>query len=496
MGRMIEFPPTMAGDEQQQLQTLYSYLYQTAEALNINLAEIGNNAFTDAEMKIVRQISGEPSDQWQDGMAETETLKSLIIKTAEFVSNTVNEFRLNLLGEYVTEGKFGKYVRNTGLDVDVTPTGIQQNYSFQEIIQGLKTYEINAKNYIKTGLLRTVNGLPVYGVAIGKDVVTFSEDGTETYNDGNKVAELTADELSFWQNSTKVASYTGTAITMYCNGSKRVTFDGNGVSLFKGNTTLATYTGTAIDLYSNGSKRMTADGDGVKLYNGNTMLANYGSSKLSFYNGGNETFYIESGKLYSAGDMEIGSGKKIKIGNWTFNESGIEAFKELERPLQNLHFSLSFDVDCAEIGFTDQYGEGGNFKFKTGSNPTTPHPGLRPLFISETISTDYIRANTVKADNYENASSREIKHDIQDIKSDGDRIDRLRPVTFVYNGDPFERTHYGMIHEETAEIMPEICTGIGKENPEDRGISYIELVPVLLKEIQELRKRVKALEER
>ena len=162
MGRQIELPPALSGDEQQQLQTLYSYLYQTAEAVNSNLAEIGGGAFTDAEMQIIRQITGEPTAQWGDGMAEAETLKSLIIKTAEFVANSVNEYRLNLLGEYVAEGKFGKYVRKTGLDVDVTPTGIQQNYTFQEIIQGLKTYEINAKNYIKTGLLRTSGGVPVY----------------------------------------------------------------------------------------------------------------------------------------------------------------------------------------------------------------------------------------------------------------------------------------------------------------------------------------------
>ena len=220
MGRQIELPPALSGDEQQQLQTLYSYLYQTAEAVNSNLAEIGGGAFTDAEMQIIRQITGEPTAQWGDGMAEAETLKSLIIKTAEFVANSVNEYRLNLLGEYVAEGKFGKYVRNTGLDVDVTPTGIQQNYTFQEIIQGLKTYEINAKNYIKTGLLRTSGGLPVYGVAIGKDIVTFSQDGTETYNDSNKVAELTADELSFWQGAKKVASYKGNRISFFYNSSE------------------------------------------------------------------------------------------------------------------------------------------------------------------------------------------------------------------------------------------------------------------------------------
>ena len=125
MGRRIELPQLPAGQPQEQLQALYSYLYQMAEALNGNLAEIGGNDLTDSEREIVREIVG--TGNAEDGRSEAETLKSLIIKTADFVRSELNEYRLNLLGEYVAEGKFGKYVRRTGLDVDVTPTGIQQN---------------------------------------------------------------------------------------------------------------------------------------------------------------------------------------------------------------------------------------------------------------------------------------------------------------------------------------------------------------------------------
>lgn len=219
MGRRIELPSLPAGDEKQQLQALYSYLYQMAEALNNNLGEIGGTEFTDAEMIIVREVIGDDGTA-QNGMAEAETLKSLIIKTATFVKSEIDQYNLKLIGDYQAEGKLGKYVRKTKLDVDVTPTGIQQNYSFQEIIQGLKTYEINAKNYIKTGLLREVNGIPVYGVAIGKDVVQFLDDGTEVYRDENKVAELTADELSFYQGGSKVASYKGNRISFLYNGAE------------------------------------------------------------------------------------------------------------------------------------------------------------------------------------------------------------------------------------------------------------------------------------
>ena len=229
MGERIELPQTPQGTAEEQMRQMYSYLYRVAEALNHNLSEIGSMDLTDEEREIMKQITAEEEGEaaaaydWQG----KESLKSLIIKTAAFVQNKLDVYRLNLLGEYVTEGKFGKYVRNTSLKVDVTPTGIQQDFTFEEVVQGLKNYTVNAKNYIKTGLLRTVSDVPVYGVAIGKDVVTFSEDGTETYNDGNKVAELTADELSFWQNGNKVASYTGNKIS-FIYGNDEVFYIENG----------------------------------------------------------------------------------------------------------------------------------------------------------------------------------------------------------------------------------------------------------------------------
>jgi hypothetical protein len=55
-----------------------------------------------------------------------------------------------------------------------------------------------------------------------------------------------------------------------------------------------------------------------------------------------------------------------------------------------------------------------------------------------------------------------------------------------------EKVRYGLIYEETEEIMPEICT----KREENKAINYMELIPVLLKEIQELRKRVGELERR
>ena len=264
MAERIELPQAPNGDPEKQLNTLYSYLYQMAETLNQNLDEIGGGALNDSEIKVMRNIleEGEEEDAVRMAMNEAETLKSLIIKTASWVQNKLEQYRMKLLGEYVAEGTFGKYVRHTGLDVDITPTGIQQNYTFEEVIQGLRTYEINSKNYIKSGLLYTdqTTHLPIYGVAVGKDIVTFSQDGTELYNDQNKVAMFTADELSFWQGGYKATSYKANQIDFYAGGDKIISITPESFSFL--------YDGAAL-LYNTANK-VVAAGD-VELEEGNKL---------------------------------------------------------------------------------------------------------------------------------------------------------------------------------------------------------------------------------
>ena len=292
MAESIKLPSITGGTPEQQLHQMYSYLYRMAQTMNVNLKEIGNGALTDEEAALMNRITAElqePGIQAQPSYnyAEAETLKSLIIKTAQFVKNEVDNYRLVLFGEESAEGSQGNWKRKKGLRVDVTPDGVQQTYSYAEIVQGLKTFEINAKNYIKTGYLRTVNAVPIYGVAIGRDVVTFSEDGTETYNDSNKVAELTADALSFYQGGNIVAKYTG--------------------------------------------------------------------SKMSFYIGGSEIFYIQSGKIYCAQNLELASGKKLIIDttNFKVDSSGNVTISGKISAGSGSTFAGTMSADCITSGSID-----------------------------------------------------------------------------------------------------------------------------------------------
>ena len=88
-------------------------------------------------------------------------------------------------------------------------------------------------------------------------------------------------------------------------------------------------------------------------------------------------------------------------------------------------------------------------------------------------------------------SSKYVKKNIRKIENCGDSIDKLIPVSFEYKGSDIR--HNGLIYEDTVGIMPEICFC---DEAGRKSINYVELVPVLLKEIQNLRKRLEEVEKK
>jgi hypothetical protein len=113
---------------------------------------------------------------------------------------------------------------------------------------------------------------------------------------------------------------------------------------------------------------------------------------------------------------------------------------------------------------------------------------------TQTHRWDVLWVDTAHYRDHPSDSSRTKKHDIKPIRETGELIDSLEPVEFVYNDDSSEKVRFGLIYEDTIDKLPEICTEDDKTG--DLGITYEPLNTILLKEVQELRKRVKELEEK
>ena len=92
-------------------------------------------------------------------------------------------------------------------------------------------------------------------------------------------------------------------------------------------------------------------------------------------------------------------------------------------------------------------------------------------------------------------SSSRFKEDIQDLDDSTGDLMELRPVRFRFRegywGGP-ERTHFGLIAEEVAQVLPEL---VGyDEDGQPKRVDYAQLTPLLLNEIQKQNQRSQAQE--
>ena len=94
---------------------------------------------------------------------------------------------------------------------------------------------------------------------------------------------------------------------------------------------------------------------------------------------------------------------------------------------------------------------------------------------------------------YNTSSDQRLKDKIVDAPSASDDIDAIRVRSFDWKADGSHQK-YGMIAQELIEVAPEAVSAT-EDADEMMGVDYSKLVPMLIKEIQQLRKRVKHLEE-
>jgi hypothetical protein len=92
---------------------------------------------------------------------------------------------------------------------------------------------------------------------------------------------------------------------------------------------------------------------------------------------------------------------------------------------------------------------------------------------------------------YNTTSDYRVKDNVNNLQLDEYNTDQLRPV--IYNHIPTNTTNIGLIAHEVQEHYPFLVDG-EKDGLQTQSINYIGLIGVLIKEIQELKKRVAELE--
>ena len=215
-------PPSQTSNPQEQVKSLYSYLYRMTEQLNVALNSLTSDNFAESEKEAL-QVSGTTG---MTGKAEAtvgktaDALKALIIKTADSIQAEMEALQLSFEGDYVANSTFGTYKEQVSNDITAGATAVVQSYDFAsqltalgDLINGVQSdadalgsYNVTTSQYIKTGLLYFDDGIiPRYGVAVGENLTTVEVNGETVIERAGLAATFTSDRLSFWQNSVEVA---------------------------------------------------------------------------------------------------------------------------------------------------------------------------------------------------------------------------------------------------------------------------------------------------
>lgn len=191
----LRYPQIQGNTEAEQLVQVKSYLHQLVEQLNwalntVQAAQGGKSAPVAYQQK-------EPSTA-QEAEDTFNSIKALIIKSADIVKAYEETIRTDFDGYYVAESDFGTYVEQTKARIDANSKGVTEHYeNIQQINDELR--ETNA--YIRRGhLYYDDSGKSVVGIEIG-----------ETSDDGafRQYARFTAERLTFFAVNGSPVAYIG-----------------------------------------------------------------------------------------------------------------------------------------------------------------------------------------------------------------------------------------------------------------------------------------------
>lgn len=199
----IRLPNITAHDGAGKLSQMQSYMYQLVEQLNwaLNTRETAGSG---TALPTVRIQQSEALSQ-KEAEDTFNSIKALIIKSADIVMAYEQTILTNFNGKYFADSDFGQYLEETGRAIEENSKGVTESFTnIQKIttdLGGLEEEVRTTNAYIKRGLLGyDSNGYAIYGLEVGET----AENGSFS-----KYARFTADRLSFYDIYGAEVAYIG-----------------------------------------------------------------------------------------------------------------------------------------------------------------------------------------------------------------------------------------------------------------------------------------------
>lgn len=205
MAVMIMPPSQGIGSNEEQLKSLYSYLYRLSENLNVALVEGEDRAREIAYSALGVTVDKSTGKVPADAQNAYQQLKALIVKTANDVTSTYRKLVTEMTAEYRAQSEYGTYEEylQHRVETDASMT-IAEWDRVNGITKGMN-YIANSSGYIRVGLVKEyADGTADVGVVVGQDLRSVTIDGKETVISENLYSLWTADSLSFWRNGTEL----------------------------------------------------------------------------------------------------------------------------------------------------------------------------------------------------------------------------------------------------------------------------------------------------
>lgn len=233
-------PPTLQGNQVQQLADVRRYLFRLVEQLNTSAEQLGSaQAGGNGSAAAISAAGGTAGGKTELNAAQEE-LKTLIIKTANTVRHEMDALTARLESEYVAQSEFGTFRETVANDITASAMGLEQ--SFKTYSEIMDNYITTTNGYIRQGVVGYEGLAPVIGIAIGQDIrVTGAKETVggkeyEVIDTTQNMSVWTAKKLSFYVNGSEVAYFANDALYVTGIHTGTVTFpnwvvdDGNGLS--------------------------------------------------------------------------------------------------------------------------------------------------------------------------------------------------------------------------------------------------------------------------
>lgn len=318
------------GTVEQQLSEIRNYIYRSNEQLNASLSNLTVDKIW-AQTASALSASNGDNEETTDMLTKYQKLRDLVIKTADVIVQTDEQWRMAMNGSYLAKSQFGEYLLKTSVEIDGNSTGFSELYTYStDLGTDYGNYKTFQQNFIKQGLLDDSGTLPIYGIDVGlltSEFTVTKEDGTTeaVTVDSNKKMRITPTKLSLFDDDTEVAYMSEGAIyfpkanitggSININNNFKVDSQGNLTAKsgnYSGNIAASSIT-TSLNAWSNHMK--LSNGYLDTYYNGR-ITSRIGSQGQTFYNDAG----IEIGKfaVSSCNNSSLGIANILKHGTGTF----------------------------------------------------------------------------------------------------------------------------------------------------------------------------------